>query len=131
MDVLGRIFATLMSIALLPCAAAVTAAGSVDASKLPAAVDRRVDFVKDVQPIFANSCYGCHGAEKHKSGYRLDVKSIALKGGDIGGAIVPGNSAASALIHYVAAVDDDTSMPPKGERLSPDQIGILRAWIDQ
>ena len=122
-----RAFAVMMSVALLPCALA-GAAGAVDTSKLPASVDRPIE---DVQPIFATSCYGCHGPDKHKSGYRLDVKSIALKGGDMGGAIVPGKGAASPLIHYVAGIDDDTVMPPKGERLSAEQIGILRAWIDQ
>ncbi|MDQ3441159.1 MAG: DUF1549 domain-containing protein, partial [Planctomycetota bacterium] len=130
MSVSVRNLAALTWIALLPCAVA-TGADPVDPSKLPVAADHAVDFAKDVQPIFAKSCYACHGPEKHKSGYRLDVKSIALKGGDIGGAIVPGKSANSALIHYVAGVDDDMVMPPKGERLSAEQIGILRAWIDQ
>jgi mono/diheme cytochrome c family protein len=114
----------------LACAVA-SAAGPIDPSTLPPSAGQQIDFVKDVQPIFAKSCYGCHGAQKHKSGYRLDVKSIALKGGDIGGAIVPGKGADSPLIHYVAGVDADMVMPPKGERLSPEQVGILRAWIDQ
>ena len=130
-DVLDRAFVVLTLIVALPCAVARASTAPVDASKLPAAVDRRVDFARDVQPILAKSCYGCHGPEKHKSGYRLDVKSIALKGGDIGGAIIAGNGAASPLIHYVAGIDDDMLMPPKGERLTAEQIGILRAWIDQ
>ena len=35
-----------------------------------------VDFVRDVQPIFEAKCLKCHGAEKQKSGYRLDVKQV-------------------------------------------------------
>ena len=41
-----------------------------------------VDFVRDVQPIFAKHCYECHGEKKQKSGLRLDLKAAALKGGD-------------------------------------------------
>ncbi|MFN5395551.1 MAG: c-type cytochrome domain-containing protein, partial [Planctomycetota bacterium] len=41
-----------------------------------------VDFVRDVRPIFENHCYGCHGKDKQKSGFRLDIKSRALHGGD-------------------------------------------------
>ena len=125
-----RSYVVLPWFALLACAVA-SAAGGVDPSTLPPPTSRPIDFVKDVQPIFAKSCYACHGPEKHKSGYRLDVKSIALKGGDVGGAIVPGKGADSPLIHYVAGVDADMAMPPKGERLSAEQVGILRAWIDQ
>ena len=56
---------------------------------------------------------------------------MALKGGDLGPAILPGNSADSPLIHYVADLVPDLLMPSKGERLSAAQIGLLRAWIDQ
>src|SRR5436190_17351113 len=54
-----------------------------------------------------------------------------MKGGDDGKAIVPERSAESLLIHLVAGLDDDKVMPPKGERLTAEQIGLLRAWIDQ
>ncbi len=106
-------------------------AAKLDTSALPPPAARAVDFVEDVQPIFAASCYSCHGPDKHKSGYRLDVKSVALTGGDLGGSIVPGKSADSPLVHYVGGLDEDMQMPPKGEKLSAEQVGILRAWIDQ
>jgi mono/diheme cytochrome c family protein len=40
-----------------------------------------VDFVREVRPIFEKHCYECHGAEKQKNDYRLDIKAVALKGG--------------------------------------------------
>ena len=92
---------------------------------------KKVDYAKDVQPIFASACYKCHGDKKQESGFRLDRKADALKGGDLGKAIVPGKSAESPLIRYVAGLDKEIKMPPKGERLKPDQIAVLRAWIDQ
>ena len=43
-----------------------------------------VDFAREVRPIFERSCLGCHGPEKQKSGFRLDVRDIAIKGGESG-----------------------------------------------
>ncbi len=91
-----------------------------------------VDFARDIQPIFAGRCYECHGDQKQKSGFRLDDKAVALRGGESGKpAVVPGNSAGSHLIQLVTGANPDDVMPQKGERLSAEQIGLLRAWIDQ
>jgi cytochrome c553 len=110
-------------------------AGSIaqpaDPSKLPPAADRKIDYAKDVQPIFAAACYSCHGDKKQQSGFRLDRKADALRGGEVGKGIVPGKSSESPLIHYVAGLEPEMKMPPKGDRLTAEQIGILRAWIDQ
>ncbi len=46
------------------------------------------DFARDIQPILEKSCLSCHGPEKQKSGYRLDVRDIALRGGDSGEAAI-------------------------------------------
>ena len=116
------------------CAIAVLFAllsGFAGAADLPPVLDRKIDFAQDVRPIFVKHCYGCHGPDKQTSGYRLDRKAAALKGGEIGVAIVPGMSAESPLIKYVAGLNPDMIMPPKGARLSALQSGILRAWIDQ
>jgi cytochrome c553 len=89
------------------------------------------DFVRDVRPIFEVHCYGCHGAEKQKSGYRLDAKSIALAGGDVyGEAIVGGNASESVLIQLVSSADAGERMPPDGPPLTAEQIGVLKKWID-
>ena len=50
-----------------------------------------VDFVRDVQPILRQSCYGCHGPSQQMSGFRLDRRSDAMRGGSIA-VIGPGNS---------------------------------------
>src|SRR5690348_5444411 len=67
-------------------------AAEVDRAKLPPLAGRSVDFLKEVRPLFERRCYSCHGAEKQKSNYRLDVKAYALKGGDVGRPILPGDS---------------------------------------
>jgi len=105
---------------------------ALDLTKLPPAAARPVDFAKDIQPIFEKSCQSCHGAEKQKGEFRLDSKAAAFKGGEnYTPAIKPGDSAGSPLIHLVAHLVPDAKMPAKGEPLSAEQIGLLRAWIDQ
>jgi len=56
-----------------------------------------------------------------------------LKGGEDGKILEVGKSADSAVVQAVARLDDDAAMPPegKGDPLSKDQIGLIRAWIDQ
>ena len=107
-------------------------AAAADQPLLPPAALREIDFVRDIQPIFRARCHACHDAGKQRGGLRLDQKSAALKGGeDYSPAIVPGKSADSPLVRFVAGLEEGLRMPPEGERLSVEQIGLLRAWIDQ
>ncbi len=99
--------------------------------KLPPPVDRKIDFAKDVRPILAKHCVSCHGEKKQESGLRLDRRESLLRGGDVGKAIEIGKSANSRLIQLVAGLDSKTVMPPDGVTLKPDEISVLRAWIDQ
>jgi mono/diheme cytochrome c family protein len=88
------------------------------------------DFERDIRPIFERHCISCHGPDKQKSSYRLDRKSAALGRAEIGRPIVPGRPSESPLLRYVSGVDPDLVMPPKGPRLSPEEIARVRAWID-
>ena len=107
----------------------VSLAGS--ASGASVAGSSPIDFNRDIQPIFETRCYECHGTKKQKNGFRLDRKQDAFHGGDSGKpAILPGQSSQSPLIQRLTTQDVDEKMPPKGERLSSEQIGRLRAWID-
>ncbi len=105
-------------------------AAQVDLGKLPAPAAGRVDFTGTVQPLFEKHCLPCHGPEKQKSDFRLDRQAEALRGGEHGAAILPGRSAESPLIHLVAGLVEDRVMPPKGARLTAQEIATLRAWID-
>src|SRR5882672_1695341 len=89
------------------------------------------DFTRDVQPVLESRCWSCHGAKLQMHGLRLDRRADALKGGGSGvPAIVPGKSAQSLLIKYVSGLDKDVIMPPAGDRLKPEEVELLRAWID-
>ena len=126
-------FAAVAPLLISPQAALAAAAPSApDISQLPPASSRTVDFATDVRPIFEKSCHSCHGAEKQKASYRLDGKLSAFKGGETySPAIKPGDSTGSPLIHLVAGLVTDSLMPAKGDPLTREQIGVLRAWIDQ
>lgn len=101
------------------------------AVQLPPAASRSVDFVTDIQPLLAANCYSCHGLERQKADVRWDVKSSVFRSGDPEPLIVPGKSSESRVIHLVAGLEPDSLMPPKGEPLTAEEIGLLRAWIDQ
>src|SRR5579872_4641077 len=98
---------------------------------LPSAAPRAIVFSQDIKPIFDASCVKCHARGRTKGGFQLDSRETVLKGGDSGVAVVLGQSQDSLLVELVAGVDPDNTMPKKGKRLTPEQVGLLRAWIDQ
>ena len=94
----------------------------------------KVDYERDIRPIFEAACIRCHGPERPKSRFRLDNAASALKGGAVNtNDIVPFRSHESLLIDYVSGRDEEMMMPPagKGDPLTPGQIALLRDWIDQ
>jgi mono/diheme cytochrome c family protein/ribosomal protein L29 len=112
-------------------AAALADAKAVDPAKLPPPAAAQMDFVRDIRPIFAAKCYACHGPDRQMGGLRLHRAADGLAGGDSGPVIVPGKSAESRLVHLVAGLVENRVMPPAGPRLTSQQVGVLRAWIDQ
>jgi hypothetical protein len=98
---------------------------------LPPAAKTKVDFSRDIEPIFKERCQICHGAATQSGGLRLDTRVGAMAGGNSGAVIKPGDSANSKLIQLVAGLKKDLVMPMTGPRLTLEQVGLLRAWIDQ
>jgi mono/diheme cytochrome c family protein len=101
---------------------------------MPPAVNRPVDFVKDVVPIFQQSCVNCHSSGKSESDFSIETREKLIEGGGSGSpGMEPGKSAESTIIQLVSGLDPDPDrfMPKKGKKLTQEQIGILRAWIDQ
>jgi hypothetical protein len=98
--------------------------------KLPPAASGPVSFAQ-VKPILEASCIKCHGHGRSKGGFKIDTRDTLLKGGDSGPAAVPGHSQDSYLIEMVSGLDPDNVMPQKGSKLTREQVGVLRAWIDQ
>ena len=82
------------------------------------------DFVRDIQPIFQKSCYGCHGPKSQMAGLRLDSKKVALAK-----VVQPGKATDSGLYQRVAGIGDQARMP-MGGKLAPDEIALIKNWID-
>src|SRR5580700_4403594 len=91
----------------------------------------KIDFSRDVQPIFESRCQVCHGAQQQMAGLRLDSGDAILKGSTNGAVIQPGNRLGSKLMQRVSSRRKGFTMPPVGEPLSPELIATLGAWIDQ
>lgn len=119
----GGIVSFLQSMAATPTDQAI--------AQLPPASVYPIDFKRDVQPILEASCVKCHGRGKANGDWKLDTRATFLKPSESGPTVVIGQSAQSHFIHLVAGTDPDSVMPKKGGRLSAEQIGILRAWVDQ
>jgi mono/diheme cytochrome c family protein len=103
---------------------------SFDASQLPPTATTPIDFARDIQPILEGKCYSCHGPKKQKGGLRLDYREGVLSGGDSGKIVELGHSDTSDVIRRVSGLEPDDVMPPKGDLLTPEEVGLLRAWID-
>lgn len=103
---------------------------SVSGLAAQTAANSKIDYDRHVKPILAAHCFSCHGPVQQQSGLRLDLRQNALRGGDYGVVINPGDGAGSKLILRLAGSTAGLQMPPAGP-LTPEEIGILRAWIDQ
>ncbi|MEX2261124.1 MAG: c-type cytochrome domain-containing protein [Bryobacteraceae bacterium] len=87
------------------------------------------DFVKDVAPIFASNCLGCHAGNVKMGGLDLDTTEGIRKGGHNGTVLVPGKSAESRLYLMVAG-KAQPAMPLSGKSLAAGDIETIRKWID-
>src|SRR5688572_16088417 len=111
---------------LLVCLGGANADG---AASLPQQGERL--FKSTIQPIFAEHCHKCHShdADKIKGGLVVDSLSGLLTGGDSGPAIVPGEPEKSLLIKAIRYTDEELQMPPKGKKLSEEQVRALTEWV--
>ena len=106
-----------------------------DAKLPPTSTKTGLTFATDIKPIFDASCVKCHdGTKKPRAGLALDTRAGTLKGSRDGKVVTVGDSAHSDLVLSVAHIGDPDSFMPKGkgaQPLTPEQIGLIRAWIDQ
>jgi mono/diheme cytochrome c family protein len=105
-----------------------------DGTLPPASTKTGVTYATDIKPIFDASCLKCHDSQKPKQAAHLSLDTLAgiLKGDRDGAILTPGDSAHSDLVLSIAHVGDpDSYMPKKAKKLTDEQIGLVRAWIDQ
>ncbi len=135
-------------------------AAEIDLSKLPPPAKKEgITYAKDIQPILQANCVHCHGEERAKGKLHLDTLEGVLKGGEDGKVVLPGKSEQSKLIIAISQLDPKLIMPPKPHEgahgrpggpppsggpggghggmgpmpkpLTPEQVGLFRAWVDQ
>ena len=130
---------TKISLAALAVAFGFAVAASAEDAKLPpAATKTGVTYVTDIKALFDVSCVKCHSGDKPKARLHMDTLEGVLKGTKEGPILKVGDSAGSFIIKSVAHLVNDREawMPPLQNKagikpLTPEQIGLLRAWIDQ
>lgn len=84
----------------------------------------------EARGVLAHQCTKCHGQQKEKGGLRLDTKEDAMKGGDNGKCIVPGDPNGSELLKRILLPPEhEDHMPPKKETVEAADVETLRKWI--
>ncbi len=126
--------------ALLLAAALSSGAGAQEAKTGPIPVDvpkrdKPVDFRTEILPFLKTNCIACHHTKDPEGQLVLESVKAILKGGDSGPAVVPGKGGESLLLQS-AAHQKKPLMPPRKNKvgagtLSPQQLGLLKLWIDQ
>jgi len=97
-----------------------------------ARAEDKIDFAKQIRPIFADSCYKCHAGQKHKGDLKLDSVEAFQKGGKDGKVLEPGQPDKSDLYRrIVLPKGDDDVMPPKGDPLPKEKTDLVKQWIAQ
>jgi len=90
-----------------------------------------VSYDRDIKPLLVARCYACHGNGTRLGGFAVDSREGVLTGGQVHPGVVPGSSAKSYLVKLVQGEVPGEVMPARGPRLTPAEVGLLRAWIDQ
>lgn len=93
------------------------------------------DFYRDVFPFLKANCISCHNKTTTKAGLNMETPELMKKGGDSGPGIVSGKSDESLIVE-ASIHSDDFEMPPPNNKsgavnLTPEEIGVLKTWIDQ
>src|SRR5687768_10409262 len=88
----------------------------------------------EVNAIFVKNCLECHADDEPEGNLVLETFDTLMKGGENGPSIVPGKSSESLLVKLVQGFEvggKKKIMPPgKREKLKPEEIALIRGWID-
>jgi len=87
---------------------------------------RFVSFSQHVAPIFAERCIACHNTRSPGGRLNLDSFAAMLKGGESGAAVAGHKTADSLLLTMI----EDGSMPKDADPLKPEEIAVVKHWIE-
>ncbi len=107
------------------------------AATAPSAIPKDLEYNKNILPILEARCWECHGKGVAKGGVAFDhvaeliVKEPLVKSKQIP-IILVGKPASSAIMKAIQKpMTAKGHMPPKGARLTAEQIALIEAWIQQ
>jgi len=100
---------------------------------LPSALPTRaaVDFAHQIVPVLKKHCAECHSGDKKKGGLSINTRESLMEGSENGPVIAKGSAETSRLIEVVLSGVPHEQMPPKGARLTKDEIALLKAWVNE
>lgn len=91
------------------------------------AQEEKVDFTRDVGPLFETHCIRCH----HPGSLQGDV-SLATSESLLNGYVVPGDPQSSHLLELIRGKDNERPLMPKeGKPLTAEQVAVIEKWIVQ
>jgi Planctomycete cytochrome C len=90
----------------------------------------QIDFAHEIVPILRKHCAECHTGDSKKGGFSMNNRAALLEGGESGKSVEPGKANESYLLELIQSTDDELRMPPKGDRVSADELRLLKIWID-
>jgi WD40 repeat protein len=96
-------------------------------------LDRKdpVAYEKDVEPVLVKKCFFCHSGNVKEAKFDMSSYEALMKGGRHGKPVVAGK-ADESLLYHAAGKTKRPFMPPKTEEpLTPEELAILKLWIDQ
>ena len=88
---------------------------------------KKVDFAHDIVPILKTHCVKCHANGTYKGSFSFDTRESVLKSD----AVVAGKSGESEIMERLTSDDPEMRMPPKGDRVSAQELSKFKAWIDE
>ena len=89
----------------------------------------KITYNDHVLPIFRNACLNCHNPDKKKAGLDLSTYPALLQGGENGRPVQSGNPGESLLFKCIKQIGDVPKMPPKGDKLTDQDLSIIEKWI--
>lgn len=89
-----------------------------------------VDFAHEIVPLLKQKCGNCHSGTQKEGAFSFNTREDLIAGGESGAAIVPRQASAGELIARITTEDEFSRMPPEGDPLTPEQIGLLKRWIE-
>ena len=93
--------------------------------------DREVTFA-EVRPILQNKCLECHNSRYQFAQLNLENRTLAMKGGRSGPAIIEGQPQKSLLYRVLLlGHDNPVAMPPTPDRIAREQEQLIHDWILQ